>query len=68
MKLMAPPNHHAMLGNQCERPLLQLELGALFDADFRLFGSPAERREHGNVGIEPQSVIAPQASSHHSSI
>lgn len=65
---MAPLHYHSMLGNQCERPLLQLKLGALFDADFWLFGSPPKRRKHGNVGIEPQSVIAPQASSHHSSI
>ncbi len=65
---MAPLDHHSMLGNQRERPLLQLKLGAFFDADVRLFGSAAESSKHGNVGIEPQPIIAPMAGSDHSSI
>ena len=65
---MAPLNYHPMLGNQRERPLLHLKLGALLDADVRLFGRTAKCREHGNIGIEPQPVIAPMASGHHSPV
>ena len=65
---MAPLDHHAMLGNQRERPLLHLKLGAFLDPDVGLFSSPAKRREHGNVGVEPQPIVAPMAGSDHSPI
>ncbi len=65
---MAPLDHHSMLGNQRERPLLQLKLGAFFDADVRLLGGSPERGKHGNVGIEPQAVIAPVARCDHSPV
>ena len=68
MKLMAPLHHHSMLGHQSERPLLQMKLGALLYADVRLLGGAAKGCEHGNIGIEPQPVVAPMAGSDHPSI
>ena len=65
---MAPLDHQTMLGNQRERPLLQMKLGAFLDPDVGLFGGPAECGEHGNIGIEPQSIIAPMTGSDHSPI
>lgn len=65
MKLVAPLYYHSMLGNQGERPLLHMKLGALFYPDVRLFRCSSESREHRNIGIEPKPVIAPMASRHH---
>ena len=68
MKLMAPLHYHPMLGNEGERPLLQVELGAFFYANIGLFGRTAKGREYRHIGIEPQPVIAPIAGGHHPSI
>jgi hypothetical protein len=65
---MAPLNYHPMLGNQRERPLLQMKLGALFYSDVRMFGGAPKGSKHGDVRVEPQTVIAPMASSDHSSV
>jgi hypothetical protein len=62
---MAPLDHHSMLGNQRERPLLQVELGALFDANVGLLGSASESRKHGDIGIEPHTIVAPMTGSDH---
>jgi hypothetical protein len=57
-----------MLGNQCERPLLQVKLGAFLYPDLGLFRRAAKGGENGDVGIEPKAVIPPVPRSHHSSI
>ena len=65
MEFMAPLDHHSMLGNQRERPLLPLKLGAFFDADVRLLGGPLECGKYGDVGIEPHAIVAPMTRSDH---
>lgn len=68
MKFMAPLDHHSMLGDQRERPLLQVELGALLYADVGLFGGSAERRKHGDIGIEPHAIVTPMAGRDHPAV
>ena|SRR5690349_15670944 len=68
MKLMAPLDHHSMLGNQCERPLLQMKLGAFLDTDVGLFCRSPESREHCDIGVEPQAIVSPMAGSDHPSV
>ena len=68
MEFMSPLEHGAMFGNERERPLLQMKLGALFYSDVRMFGGAPKGSKHGDVRVEPQTVIAPMASSDHSSV
>ena len=64
-KVVAPLEHHAMLADQCERPLLQPKRGAFLDADFGSLGMAAKGGEHGYVGIDPKRIIAPVAGRDH---
>ena len=48
-----------MFTDQGERPLLQPKLGAFFYADLGTLRMPAERGENGDVGIDPQRIVAP---------
>ena len=64
-KLVPPLQHRAMFTNQGKRPLLQSKLGAFFYAHLRPFGVTAKSGEDGNIGIDPQCIIAPVARSDH---
>ena len=68
MKLVAPLEHRSMFGNECERPLLQLKLGAFLDANFRTLGRPPEGRKYGHVRVEPHAVIAPVTGRYHPAV
>jgi len=68
MEFMSPLEHGAMFGNERERPLLQMKLGAFLYSDFRVLGSAAKCRKHRNLRIEPQAVIAPMARRDHPAI
>ena len=50
-ELVTPLEHHAMLANERERPLLQAKLGAFLDSDLRALAVPPICREHRRVGI-----------------
>ena len=65
---MAPFHYHSMFGNEGERPLLQVELGAFLYASIGLLGRTAKGREYRDIGIEPQPVIAPIAGGNHPSV
>jgi hypothetical protein len=62
---MAPLEHHPVLANQSERPLLQTKLGAFFYDGLRPFGMPAVGSEDRDVGIDPQRIIPPMTGNHH---
>ncbi len=57
-----------MFTNQGKRPLLQSKLGAFFYAHLRPFGVTAKGGEDGNIGIDPQCIIAPVARGDHATI
>src|SRR6476469_2846922 len=65
---MAPLEHHPMLANQGERPLLRSKLGAFFYPHFGPLAVPAECREDGNVWVDPQRVIPPMARCDHPAV
>jgi hypothetical protein len=48
-----------MLANQCERPLLHPKRGAFLDPHFRALTMAPEGGEDGDVGIDPQRIVAP---------
>src|SRR5690348_8955382 len=56
---MAPLEHHAVLSDQCKRPLLRPKRGAFLYPDFRAFTVPAKRREDRHVRVDPQRIVAP---------
>src|SRR3954451_5678727 len=65
---MAPLEHHAMLADQCKRPLFLTKRGAFFYANLRPLGMAAECGEHCDVGIDPQRIIPPVTSSYHPAV
>ena len=57
-----------MLSNERERPLLEPKRGPLLDPNFGPLGMAAKGRENGDVGIDPQRIIAPVSGSDHSAV
>ncbi len=67
-KLVPPLQHRTMFTNQGKRPLLQPKRGAFFYAHLGPLGVAAIGGEDGNIGIDPQRIVAPVAGSDHPAI
>lgn len=65
---MAPLQHGTMFANQSKCPLLRLKPGAFLDTNLGAFGGPTESGEHGDVGVEPHSVVPPVAGGDHAAV
>ena len=68
MKFMAPFENHSMFGNESERPLLQVQLGAFLYPYFGILGRSTERRENCDIRIEPNPIVAPVTGRDHAAI